>query len=203
VPGPRKAVSCHRTPKAILTDRYKNKDNIMHWHHGPYHFSEEKGTYFVTAATLNKHKIFNTPERLDFLHDSLLEVASEFGWRLHVWAVLANHYHFMGECMENDTNLRKLLSKLHMITAKRINELDATPGRKVWHQYWDKQITFQKSYLARFKYTLYNPVKHGIVKNYRTYRWSSIAQFTQTASDSFQKRIEAIKTDKVQEYDEF
>ena len=34
-------------------------------------------------------------QRLEFLHDSLLGLAEEYGWNLQAWAVFSNHYHFV------------------------------------------------------------------------------------------------------------
>ena len=67
------------------------------WPHAPLHRLRDKGTYIVTGATYQKALFFNTPERLDFLHDSLLSLSKEYGWALQVWAVMANHYHFVAK----------------------------------------------------------------------------------------------------------
>ena len=37
-------------------------------------------------------------------------------------------------------------------TAHEVNQLDGVKGRKVWHNFWDKQITFENSYWARLNY---------------------------------------------------
>lgn len=42
-----------------------------------------------------------------------------------------------------------MLGKLHMKTARWINRMDQAPGRKVWHNYRETELTFEKSYLAR------------------------------------------------------
>ncbi len=41
-----------------------------------------------------------------------------------------------------------MLGFLHEKTAKWINKLDAASGRKVWHNYWETRLTYEKSYLA-------------------------------------------------------
>src|SRR5262249_46442184 len=42
-----------------------------------------------------------------------------------------------------------MLGALHTRTAGWINRQDQTPARKVWHNFWDTKLTYQKSYLAR------------------------------------------------------
>lgn len=56
-----------------------------------------------------------------------------------------------------------MLELLDEKTAKWINQVDAKPGRQVWHNFWETRLTYQKSYLARLKYVHQNPVKHGLV----------------------------------------
>ncbi len=65
--------------------------------HRPLHRISEKGIYMVTSATYQKVLHFKSPDRLDFLQQSLLELAEMYGWNLQAWAVLANHYHFVAE----------------------------------------------------------------------------------------------------------
>jgi putative transposase len=121
------------------------------WPHAPTHQLSEIGTYFVTAGTYLKAHHFRTPERLDVLHRGLLSVARDFSWDLEAWAVLSNHYHFIGRSPENveeSTSLSKMLSVLHRRTAIWVNHLDKTAGRKVWHNFWDTILTYQKSYFS-------------------------------------------------------
>jgi putative transposase len=71
------------------------------------------------------------------------------------------------------SSLRVLLSLLHEKTAKWANRLDRAPGRKVWFNYRETRLTYQKSYLARLNYTHQNAVKHGLVAAAHLYPWCS------------------------------
>ncbi len=75
--------------------------------------------------------------------------------------------------------------------------------RKVWFQYWDSRITFERSYLARLNYVHYNPVKHGVTANATNYPWCSAAWFDQNAPTSFVKTVKSFKTDKLKVPDDF
>ena len=96
-----------------------------------------------------------------------------------------------------------MIGKPHMITAKEFNLQDGQPGRKVWFQYWDSKITFQKSYLARMNYVMNNPVKHGLVAQAKNYPWCSAAWFEINVPSSFSKTVGNFKTDKLNIYDDF
>ena len=118
--------------------------------------------------------------KLDFFQRSLFECAREFGWDLRALVVLANHYHFVA-ASSNPETLRKFLGKLHMQTSKQLNLWDNTPGRKVWFQFWDSHITYERSYLARLNYVNQNPVRHGIVAVAENYQWCSASWFAENA----------------------
>ena len=173
------------------------------WPHAPVHCLGEAGAYIVTAGTYHKEKLFNTPERLQLLLHMLLPVAKEFGWNLQAWAVLANHYHFVGLSPDDASSLTPMLSKLHTLTAREINRMDGIIGRHVWFQFWDTKITYQRSYLARLKYVHYNPLHHGVVKVASQYPWCSASWFERVAEPAFQKVVKSFKTDQLNVYDDF
>ena len=156
----------------------------------------------VTAATYRKALHFQQPERLDVLQRGLLKLAAESGWQIEAWAVFANHYHFIGHAPDPET-LRPMLAKLHEKTAKWINRLEAEPGRKVWHNFWDTRLTYERSYLTRLAYVHGNAVHHGLVPVANQYRWCSAAWFERTATPAQVKTIYALKTDRLSIRDDF
>jgi putative transposase len=146
--------------------------------------------------------VFAGPERLTFLEEMLLRLAIEHEWSLEAWAVFPNHYHFVGHA-GTPASLRTLIRRLHASSARWANERDATPGRKVWHNFWDTQLTFENSYLARLNYVHQNPVGHGLVRAANQYPWCSAAWFERTATPAQVKTIYGIQIDQVRVPDEF
>ena len=134
----------------------------------------------ITAGTYHKLPHLHSPLRLDFFLGSLFDFAEEFEWNLRAWAVLPSHYHFVA-ASSRPANLRKFLGKLHMKTAEQLNVWDNTPKRKVWFQFWDSHITFERSYLARLHYIHCNPAKHGVVNLAENYKWCSASWFSRNA----------------------
>ena len=177
--------------------------NHRSWHHGPLHVVSDEGTYMVTAGTYRKEPFFHGERRLSFLCDSIFSVATEFKWGLRAWAIFPNHYHFIADSAENSKSLARLISKLHMTTAKALNTADSTSGRKVWDQYWDVRIDFQRSYFARLRYVMNNPVKHGVVTTASQYRWCSALWFEENAERSFVRTVAMFPTDKLSLDDDF
>ena len=74
---------------------------------------------------------------------------------------------------------------------------------KVWYNFWDTRLTFERSYLARLNYVHQNAVKHGLVPVANLYPWCSAAWFERTASPAQVKRIYRFKVEGVHVLDEF
>jgi putative transposase len=182
------------------------QEPVISWPHAPTHQLSETGTYFLTAATYLKAHYFRTRDRLDVLRRGLLKVARDFSWQLEAWAVFSNHYHFVGRSPEDadeSTSLSKMLTVLHHHTAIWVNGLDKTAGRKIWHNFWDTKLTYQKSYLARLNYVHQNPVKHGLVPVANQYPWCSARWFEGVASPAMVRSIYRFKIDAVRVKDDF
>jgi len=130
----------------------------------------------------------------------MLRLASLYDWHFEAWAVFSNHYHFVAHSPEDVGTLRKFISRLHTETAIYVNRLDQKPGRKIWHNFWETQITYEKSYLARLHYVHQNAVKHGLV---RLGNRCSAAWFERTATPAMIETIYGFKTDAVNVFDDF
>lgn len=173
------------------------------WHHAPPHQFIPNGIYMVTAATHHKAQLFSSPEALDYLLATIHEESQQVGWTLEAWAVFTNHYHIVARAPDQASSLPDLIRAIHSRTALWINKRDGQPGRKVWFNYWDTCLTFQRSYLARLNYVHSNPVKHGIVRAAEQYKWCSMDWFLRESNPAFRKTVLSFKTDKVNVPDDF
>jgi putative transposase len=90
-----------------------------------------------------------------------------------------------------------------MKTAKELNSQDDMPGRKVWYQFRESRITFEKSYLARLHYVHYNPAKHGIVPLAENYKWCSASWFMRSAPPAFVTTVKNFETSRLDASEEF
>ena len=195
-----KTLASERNPKHFSVVPEKSSP----WPHAPVHRLFNDGTYFVTAVTYQKAHHFRSRKRLAVLERGLLTVARDFGWQLEAWAVFSNHYHFVGHSpISTAESLPRMLGLLHEKTAKWVNRLDKASGRKVWHNYRETRLTYEKSYLARLNYTHQNAVKHGLVLVACQYLWCSAAWFERTATVPQVKTIYGIKVDAINVPDEF
>jgi putative transposase len=176
---------------------------ITNWPHAPMHYTDGHGIYMITAGTYHKQHYFNTGEKLSILLKAIFACCTESNFGMQAWSVLSNHYHFVVLLSDHSAPLKKLINKINMTTARAVNEKDGTPGRRVWFQYWDSKITYEKSYLARLNYINNNPVHHNIVKKAVDYPYCSAAWFENTSDKVFCKTVASFKTDKVNVIDDF
>ena len=157
----------------------------------------DHGIYFVTAGTLYKVRLFHDAARLDLLEFKLLTLAEKYQWQVEAWAVFANHYHLVCRGCPASLDLGKYLKHLHSDTARELNRLDHQEGRKVWHNFRETKLTFEKSYLVRLHYVHQNAVKHGLVLVANQYQWCSAAWFERVATPAQVQTIYSFKTDQV------
>lgn len=173
------------------------------WPHAPLHRLSDHGTHIVTAGTLRKQHIFQNADRLDLLESILLSKAKESGWQLEAWAVFSNHYHFVAHALPGCRDLASFVKSVHGETAVAVNRCDQQPGRRVWCNFRDTELTYEKSYFARLNYVHHNAEKHGLVLVANQYRWCSAAWFERTATPAQVRTIYGFATGKVNVQDDF
>ncbi len=157
----------------------------------------------VTGGTYLKQSFLETPEKRSLVRDMLFEFAEKYKWQLQAWAVMNNHYHFIASSPDIPESLKILIARLHEYSAKKLNRLDNSPGRKVWHNYWDSHITHQTSFFSRLRYVHQNPVHHGVTNDASSYEWCSQHWLELHASRSFVNTLASFKTDLINVQDAF
>ena len=189
---------------AAIASPLLNRDHhVPDWPHAPVHRLDASGAYMVTCGTYLKRRLLSDPGRLALVQDALFCAADRQGWQLQAWAILANHYHFVALSPDDPQSLPQFIRSVHRHTARELNRRDGTPRRRVWYQYWDSHITYERSYLARLNYVHNNAAYHGVVESARMYRWCSAAWFEREASVAFRKTVASFKTDRLKVPDDF
>ena len=179
------------------------EDGMRRWLHSPPHIFVPNALYMVTGGTLHKIPIFSGNERLNMVQSVLIDTAEQLGWEIQAWALLPNHYHIIAFATESSEPLPGFIRRFHSITARKVNQMDKKTGRKVWFQYWDKLITYEKSYLARMNYVHNNPVKHGFADDPLMYPFCSASFFARKADPAFYRRVIAFPYNKLRIKDDF
>ena len=149
----------------------------QHPKHSPNHHQEGKGLYLITA-TCYEHQpwVGTSDERMDRFSCELLEVLGKRAERIDAWVLLPNHYHAVVLTHSCPALLRDL-GTLHGRSSFLWNGEDGTRGRKVWFNTLERQISGDRHHIAAIHYVHQNPVKHGYVKKWGEWKWSSAAEY--------------------------
>ena len=138
--------------------------------HRPPHLLLNDQHYFLTGAIYQRRPLLDT-ELKDKLAELAQTVFSDAGWCLEHWVVLDNHYHLIAKSREGKA-MPGLLRNLHGRSGFLIRQRTSctTP---VWCNYWDYCLRDDRDYNRHLNYLLWNPVKHGYVRNLNDWPFSS------------------------------
>ena len=131
--------------------------------------------YLITTAVQERKPIFTEPKVAEMVLSSLHWLENQGKIILDAAVVMPDHLHIVAALC--DGSLSKLMHSLKSFTAKRINNLLNKRG-SVWQpQYHDHAIRTDETLIDVVIYTLNNPVRAGLVKDFHDYsfwycRWS-------------------------------
>jgi len=127
--------------------------------------------YHVTSRGNRQEAIYlNDSDRQDFL-SILKQVQERFNWLIHAYCLMDNHYHLLVETP--DSNLSQGMRQLNGVYTQTTNKTHGKVGHVFQGRY--KAILIQKeSYLLELaRYIVLNPVRARMVRNAKTWLWSS------------------------------
>ena len=127
--------------------------------------------YHVTSRGNRQEDIYiDDQDRSAFLQ-VLSRVCDRFNWVCHSYCLMSNHYHLMIETPE--ANLSRGMRQLNGVYTQNLNRNHGRVGHVFQGRY--KAILVQKdSYLLELsRYIVLNPVRAGMVRSAKDWRWSS------------------------------
>ena len=90
-----------------------------------------------------------------------------------------------------------MLRKLHSLTTKEFNHRKKSQERRLWQNFRETHLTYQRSYLARLHYVHQNAVHHGLVQRGSQWKWGSAAAFKKAVSTAWLKTITSFHYDQI------
>ncbi|MBL8793509.1 MAG: transposase, partial [Planctomycetia bacterium] len=119
--------------------------------HSPPHLPAVSGFCIVTGACYEHQPLLNSPERLAWFEQHLLEAVAGISKSCAAWCVLPNHYHLLVE-IDAVQEFSKGLGALHGRTSYEMNRADGCRGRKVWYRCQDRAMRSERHYYASLNY---------------------------------------------------
>jgi putative transposase len=138
--------------------------------HRPPHLLLDDQHYFITGAIRNRRRLLDAALKGELITLSKT-IFSQYDWHLEHWVFLDNHYHLIAKSGDGGA-LPGLIRDLHSKSGLLIRERTrcATP---VWYNYWDHCLRDERDYQRHLNDLLWNPVKHGYVRDLNDWPFSS------------------------------
>ena len=139
--------------------------SLPHWQRGG-------STYFITFRVL--HGELSASER-DIVLDACLHWHNQRAI-VHLVVVMPDHVHLILTPLPKDDawhTLEDLMHSIKTFTSRTINASRGTTGTLWQPEYFDRLIRHADELREKWQYTLENPVRKGLVKNWFEYPWTS------------------------------
>jgi len=137
----------------------------------PLRIEYEGAVYHVTSRGNAGQDIFAVDADREMLLKILGDSVDRFGWICHGYCLMTNHYHLLLETPE--PNLSRGMQHLNGVYTQWFNRQHRRAGHLVQGRF--KSVLVEKeSYLLELaRYVVLNPVRAGMVRSARDWRWSS------------------------------
>ena len=174
---------------------------FYNYEHAPTHIFVPGVNYMLTAGTYERKRFFNSESKKNAIIKCLHKLSQKMEWKVIAWVILDNHYHTLLTAPDNEEmSIAVFVKELHRQISLNVNGIDKIKGRRVMENYWDKCITFEKSFWARLNYINNNPVKHGYVELASEYPFGSYFYSQKREWDEIEKMF---PWDTINEKDDF
>jgi putative transposase len=144
---------------------------------------EYKGaSYHITARGNERKRIFFGKGDYDKFKEYLLEAQDKYGYRLHCYVLMGNHYHLLIETPNG--NMNKVLHYINGSYANYINRKRNRNGHLLQGRYKGILVDRDAYMLELSRYLHLNPVRAKIVERPEDYRQSSYRSYVKTQKEA-------------------
>jgi putative transposase len=131
---------------------------------------QEIRTYFVTAVTRQRRRLFQVQVNADLLQSTLLDYRSQGRFLLHAFVIMPDHFHAI-LTPAPEVSLEKAMQFIKGGFSFRLkSKLD------VWMRSFNEaQILSEQKFTTTLRYIEQNPVRRGLAQTAAEYPYSSVA----------------------------
>jgi putative transposase len=132
-------------------------------------YEEKDFYYFITTVTKDREKLFLHPGAARVVMDALKWLSENGHIALIAAVLMPDHLHFVSELKQR--SLSKVMHSLKSFTANEINKSLNRNGQVWERQYYEQGIRDEKMLMEKVEYCLTNPVRKGLVDDFRKYEY--------------------------------
>jgi putative transposase len=143
-----------------------------------YRWNVPGGAYLITTVTRDRQPVFADDANVRLLLATIHQAKSLYPFAMLGYVVMPEHMHLLIRLGEA-TRIDKLMQSIkwnYTRSHKLAHGLAAS--QSLWQPgYWDRLIRAEDDLDRCLAYVHFNPVKHGLCVDARTYRYSSLAEY--------------------------
>lgn len=130
--------------------------------------------YHVCSRGVDKQHIFGLiDDDRPFFIRLLGRTVDRYGWRLHAYCLMGNHFHLVLETPH--ANIAVGMQYLKSVYALWFNDSKPREGHLFERRYWADLLVREEHLFATSRYVVLNPVRAGICSHPGDWPWSSYA----------------------------
>jgi REP element-mobilizing transposase RayT len=129
--------------------------------------------YHITMRGNARQLIYLLDEDCQMFLDLLAEVAERYGWHVHAYCLMDNHYHLVVQTPE--ANIGDGMRYLNSMYARKFNKRHGLSGHLFERRYHCEVIKSDEQLLNTMRYVALNPVRVPLVRRPELWKWSSYA----------------------------
>lgn len=153
----------------------------------------EKGsTVFITLVTFNRSPLFLEFDARAIFRRAWVMVADQFPFTTDAICLLPDHLHALISLPEDDSDYSMRIREIERsftrhYLAKFYDSNMRNPSRQskqeaaLWQRrFWEHTIRDEQDYQNHFDTIHFNPVKHGLVEQASSWKWSSFHRYVRS-----------------------
>ena len=128
--------------------------------------------YHVMSQGINREEIFHKEEYKKIYIKLIFEYAKKYNIKIIAYCIMTNHAHLLLE-ISNTEEMSKFMKLVNMKFAMLYNHIESRVGIVFRNRFKSEFIYDEKYFYNCVQYIHNNPVKAGIVKKQKDYKFSS------------------------------
>ena len=137
----------------------------------PLRLDFEGALWHVTARGNERKEIVRDDVDRETFVRILASVVQRYGWSLHGWVLMPNHYHLVVETPR--PTLSEGMRQLGAVYTQAFNRRWARTGHLFQGRFFSLHVQRDSHLLELLRYTALNPVRAGLVKSPGAWAWGS------------------------------
>lgn len=133
---------------------------------------ENRSFFHVTWKCHNESHLLGNEQTKSRLYDLLLRYKSKYRVKIYGYCFMDNHPHIVGYC-ESVEDLSRFFQIVNGSLARFVNKELGRKGQVVMDRFRSPRIESERYLLNVLHYVDLNPVRAGICKRARDFKWSS------------------------------